>query len=354
MRTRLLSLLSALSIVGASVAEAAEGDWAPAFEGALAAGRFAEEGLAVMVVAAGAPHPELEAARRALAKALTAAGRAEAVLDEAALGSLLGLDDAALLERLRAFPVERVLIVRVYPGPAGRPPSALVTVYGPERELLEAVRVKAGALLAEPDLRDPVAAFDVDLPRRVTERSRREAEPERELSDDELVALYPEWITFGDLDPYRYPIPLIGSERRKLEGAALYEHFGRKDLAQRYRTTDALRSSARTVGVIAAATGALLLVGSYVSVFAGSAFFVSGGNLGTFASVLGLAALTGLILLPTGALVGGVAGFMNPHPLKREEIRALVDEHNEKLRADGSAPPVEADRVVEPLDVDVE
>lgn len=335
MRGFLLGLVSTCLFLSAASANAAEEDWQPSFARAFAAGHFAAEGLVVMVVPAGAPHPELAPAKSALARVLRDVGRVKTLFDEAAVGDVRGLDDGSVLAKLRAFPVDRLLVLRVYPGAAEKPPSALVTVYGHDHALIEAVHVEADGAAAQ---RGTAA-----LPK---------PPEEPELDEAALAARYPDWLTLGELDVHRYPVVLTGEDHRALEGGQIYAVLGHADLATQFYAADALRSTLLTIGVGTAASGLLLFVGSEAAMLLGTAVLV---NTSTddyasaaplaYAPLIGMA--VGAALIPVGGVVTLLGALVKPHPVRRDELLAMIEAHNQGLLGGAGATTDSMDHDVE-------
>ena len=115
---RAAALCLALSLGAAQPAWAAD-DWAPAFPDDAVASHFPGKALKLVVVAAGEAGEDRDAALSALTAAVEAAETVDLVMDAGALGDVAALDDAAIVGKAQALPVDRVVVLRVFPAKSG-------------------------------------------------------------------------------------------------------------------------------------------------------------------------------------------------------------------------------------------
>jgi hypothetical protein len=109
-------------------AVASANEWSTTFESETVAMKLEAPDERFVVVPAGEGNlEETQAATEALIAALRE-GEAEVVMDDQSLGDVAALDDDAIVEEAASLPVDRVIVVRVFPGGDG-PPRAVVTMY---------------------------------------------------------------------------------------------------------------------------------------------------------------------------------------------------------------------------------
>ena len=101
-------------------------DWAATFEANAVNSYVTKDGLKFVVVAAGDGSASVQAAAKGVADALRK-GSASLVMDDSALGNVNGLDDDAIVAKAKALPVDRVVVVRVFPSGKDKPDTAVVT-----------------------------------------------------------------------------------------------------------------------------------------------------------------------------------------------------------------------------------
>ncbi len=124
-----------------------------------------------------------------------------------------------------------------------------------------------------------------------------------------------EVVVTSAIEPYR------GTGRAPLEGEAFYAYVGRRDLADRYVRSSAVRAGAIVVGTLVAAGGL-----GYASMNLRAAFD-SGASPGrTTRMELGIGAVV------IGVVGAGIASFTSPRPVSDQEARRLGDEYNARLR----------------------
>lgn len=129
-------------------AEALAADWQQTFPTPEIASYVETGRTRWMVVAAGTAAAAGTASARdaalALENALRLSGRTSLVMNDQSLGDISTLDDAALVKKASAFPVDGIAVVRVFPGAPGKPASAVVTLYNKAGELLTALAAEEG------------------------------------------------------------------------------------------------------------------------------------------------------------------------------------------------------------------
>jgi hypothetical protein len=141
-RTGVVALLAALVVPAVAMA----GGWEDTFHDDAVSTYFDVAGGGAMVVGAGEASEELDAATAALAQALRDGGKTSVVMDAAALGDTSGLGDADIVTRAAAYPIERVVVVRVFP--AGDSMSCVATFYDKSGQVQQAFNARKGEAVA--------------------------------------------------------------------------------------------------------------------------------------------------------------------------------------------------------------
>lgn len=332
----------ALAAPAPAPAPAPAADWATTFTSEGVSAHLGDARPNVIVIAPNAPSQSAGAAFRA---ALTTSKRAGVVIDGQALGVLDGLDDRAIIERAKVLPVQQIVIVRVFEGPPGEPPSFIAMAYGTDGSVAAALSGKAGEPMPEPELPADVGASDSDPP---DSEEAAEAEPEepeevkqaREQAEKEYAAQRLSG-TWGALRRGDTP---IGPDE-------FYAALGRDDLARKVEQRRRVRLGVGLGGGIAG--GGLLAVGLTFVILNATAKkygpdFGLDDPLGRGAdrvryplSMAASGALLGVgaaLLLGTGVFLG----VYKRHPIGRRETPGLIDGHNRELRQKLNLPPEQA------------
>ena len=274
-----------------------------------------------LVAAAGTPSSELDSATGALTTAFRTCGKAKLVMNDDALGSLTKLDDVAIVKKAAAMPVQRVAVLRLFPGGAGEVATAVVTLYDKAGQSVGAFSVRAGELL---DAAAPTAArasqgvsSEAALGVLQVEKTKSAASDEYEkkriwIEDLTLVNQYGQPVaSLSNVYQGKYKKPLIGAD--------FYRAVGRADLAKKFEARNRSRKRWSRAGFSTLMAGTVLALGCN--------------------SVPNLDATeeTAMLVGGLGLVVAGPAiarfGAVNPHPVSGEEARQLVDEYNESLKA---------------------
>ena len=284
----------------------------------------------VLVAAAGEPAEPVRAAATAVESALRGSGRTSLVMNDAALGALQSASDLDVVNRAKPFPVQLVAIVRVFPGAADAPETAVVTFYDKEGKVVSALTATAGTPIAarsgasSGEAVSSEALKSVDTVRGSSPATNAEKEYDRKYVVIEDAAI----VTRGG-QVARLGLAFQGKSRLPIDGADFYRAIGRKDLAEQYQARNAQRWG--------------LTIGGMVVGIAGIAIFTPGmvdncvkKDAQTYAcleSDYTLAILGGAAA--AGGMVASLVGLLTePHPVDLSTAKRLVEEHNEKLRKD--------------------
>ena len=339
-------VLTVLALTAGRATAQAPGAWASSFgQGRAASYLGASPVSSPTVLIAGAGRERAaETAAAALRKALL--GAARLVMDSRALGELDDLDDAAIVKRAAALPVDVVVIVRVFGSSSGSN-AAVVSFFDKQGQALSAFTVEAGAPLAP----RPVDAAGVGVSAEAAtavsailkDRSAPAADPRSPAQieyDAKFVGFYETVEAKQTAEVFRSACPYLGVSHAPLCGPGLFSVLGREDLAQSSRR----RVTARKAMI---GTGAILLVAGTVTAIVGavinvtSPFCYSSSCMSHDQSPNYVVLGTGIGFLGLG-IVGVVSGsMMSPYPIEAPDLYRLARDHNETLRGRLGLPPGE-------------
>jgi hypothetical protein len=346
------ALLVTLASARPAAADSGAAAWRTSFAPAPLAGHLPPVKQGFMVVAAGA---ESRAAADALGAALRALPASRLVMNDAAIGSVAGLDDAAIVAKAARQPIDVVAVVRVFPGPAGEADRAVVTLYGKDGTVAAAFTALAGTPLEAKAAETPAGA-GVGAAASSTVSRVLNTHETRSPAEDQYDATF---VSLGDVIAVRgnqawttdILKPTQGQYRKPLEWDELYKIIDRPDYSKRYE-------DARSTRHVVAVLGVLVTVGGIAMIaYAGS---LSCGDIDSNPNYFGCQdkqlgwGLGGTLLAVSGPFIifGGLVSPGNQVPAP--ELRQAVDQYNRGLRqrlglpplADGDeAPPPTARRV---------
>ena len=133
MRTlRLMMCLLGLALASGEVFAA---DWTKTLPPDAVQGYVVGQGQRIVVVAAGGEAVDREAATASLITSLRGGPAVSLVMDDASLGDVSALDDAAIVQKAKNLPVDQVHVVRVFPAGGGAM-SVVVTMYDKQGAVL--------------------------------------------------------------------------------------------------------------------------------------------------------------------------------------------------------------------------
>ncbi|MFH0902813.1 MAG: hypothetical protein V2A73_19455 [Pseudomonadota bacterium] len=320
--------------VAATAAENEKDDWSKSFDPKTVASGIpvGESGdLALVVVAAGPVSLSVEAAASALEQALRASGRPKLVMDDAGLGSMESLDDAAIVARCSYLPITHVAVVRIFPGQPGQPTQAVVTFYAKAGgEAVAAVAAPAGGTAVPTNTAAIGSGVSASTVEAVLEARRgRRQRPPRQVTpatavDSEAARQQFErrYVVFGR--PQDGEEPFLGKQRTSLGGAEFYNAVGRPDLAARFSSRQRVRNLFGTGALIAGGVGLFALV---IGASADCSYEDVECGVGSVFSVV-----MGLELLAVGVAGGVVVSLVQAHPVPSSTRIQIADDHNRRLR----------------------
>jgi hypothetical protein len=374
-RALLVSLVLLLCVPPRAARAAERPTWSRTFTAAGLATQLGEGSGRYIVVAAGERAPELARAEQALTAALRTGGRATLVMSAQALGAVAQLSDAEIVQRSATFPVDRVVVLRLFPDATGALTQAVVALYdtaGASQGTFVAAAgtpLDAGATAAAapsavapapqadaaapPAAQPPAdgAAPPADSPQvpsplapRRPPLSLAEAKEQYELKriafDDHVAISVYAWGYYPTASVSRWSVPYEGKFKKSLEGKAFYERLGRKDLVAAYEKRIATKATLGVLGGAAVVGGGLLMYQGLTAkhedcdVFSSSWDACTAANDRRFSSGLKKAGVgLGVMAVVGGGLLGG-ALLMNPHPVNGSQARELADAYNKQLRVD--------------------
>ncbi|MBK9368044.1 MAG: hypothetical protein IPN01_17295 [Deltaproteobacteria bacterium] len=110
-------------------------DWTKTLPPDAVQGYVVGQGQRIVVVAAGGEAVDREAATASLITSLRGGPAVSLVMDDASLGDVSALDDAAIVQKAKNLPVDQVHVVRVFPAGGGAM-SVVVTMYDKQGAVL--------------------------------------------------------------------------------------------------------------------------------------------------------------------------------------------------------------------------
>ena len=236
----------ALACLGLGAAARAEGTagWDKSFTPAAVATYLPKEPRAYLVAAA---NRDAREAATALAAALRQVATARLVMDDSAIGDATGLDDAAIAAKAHALPVNVVVVVRTFPGGAGEPARAVVTLYENARgQALGALSAVAGAPL-EPngDAAAPTEGVSEATSGAVSKVLHAHEGENKTALGEEYERLYVGYgETMGEI-----VVTYQGIHREPLEYVDLDRTLGREDFVKRHQSRQGGRVLLALLGI---------------------------------------------------------------------------------------------------------
>jgi len=355
---------------------------------------------ALMVVGAGEDDGDLDDAVRAIEDALHDSRDVRLVMDAKAIGRVEDLGDSEIVKRTAAFPIDYVVLVRVFPESGGGA-TAVVTIYDKHGDTDSAFSVSRGDELrrrsgrerstssgVSRDAVDAVTAtFDEeedrryddddrrydDDDRRYDDDDRRYDDDDRRYDDDEFDDHVNVKIDRDIDDPVEYferhclwyqayvgissssgevvtsgTNLYLGKYKKSVSGGDIYEIIGRRDLLAQYRKNDKKRGILALIGF--GGGGFFLALGAAVAV-TGAEGRLGDPDFGTIDPDKDTIALGGVLMATGGIAMGiiGTASAASPlHPVDEVQTRQLVDSYNKTLRKKLGLPEPRSSELVPP------
>jgi hypothetical protein len=283
----------------------------------------------VLVAGGGEKTDKLSEAILDLINSFRSAGSA-LVMGPDSLGDMSSLSDQEIVAKAKPLPIEQVAIMRIFPGAANAPDTAVVTLYDKQGKALTAFSVQQGQPLApNPTAQgskagvSPQAASSVSSVLTSTKKQRgnaRDSYMKKRLHFGGVAAVN----QYGQVVAHWLNV-YEGESQRILEGDELFMKLGRKDLAESYSTKNALRS-----GLLYGGLGSVLIGGGLMmySLFGGSE--TEYGTTETNDDLM----YAGIGIMAVGSLVGTVGAFINPNPVNEGALIDMIENYNYSLKRD--------------------
>jgi len=327
----LFPLIVILTLAATGPARAAE--WDSTFSSDRVAAYLTGQMKSIAVVAAGERNRDLEQATAALASALRQTGKTDLVMDDRGLGNVARLDDAAIVARCAKLPVTTVAVVRIFSGEASAPPTTVVTFYDKKSEVTAALSAQRGVPLNAPAAAGSAGeGVPGDAANAVTSLTKNISGTQaqaREKFEKEVVWFEDMVAVDGSSGAVvsSWSNVYQGKYKKPLEGAEFYEKIGRPDLAEQFRSSDAVRSAFVMPGAAVAVLGLTAMLASPFVLLVGDSVV----NEETKMTLMLGGLLGGGGVAAAGAVLGMIGGFINPHPVDPTQARELADNYNKKL-----------------------
>lgn len=327
----------------------ADGDWRDTFEPHAVASYLDVDAAAVMVIGAGELDGDLEGAALALEQALRDSGDTRLVMDAKAIGRIADLGDSEIVQRTMAFPIDRVVLIRVFTGEEGEAATAVVTFYDKSGEATSAFTAMEGTELerasgVERSTSSGVSKDAVDAVSEILGEEVQEAEDAVERYEKEFL-WYQEYIGVSSQSGAvvtDWSKLYQGKYKKEVSGGEFYEIIGRDDLLEDYRLRQKKRGLFNLVGWGGGAP--ILFLGIILTAQGAGApdptmpNFYDRGEASLDQTKLG----GGIALMVVGGAIMGVFPSIGlsiaPHPVDAIETRELVDDYNKQLRRELGLP----------------
>ncbi|MGC4117742.1 MAG: hypothetical protein QM765_24935 [Myxococcales bacterium] len=312
-------------------APALAADWTASFPAPALVSHLDVDPSAVLVAAVGADSRE---AAKAVQASLQASGKVRLAMDDSALGDLAGLSDPQVVEKCRGLPVDRVLVVRVFPRDGG-PSNAVVSIYDIAGTRKAGFATEAGSPLpakapeAPPSAPAPAALQPPPPPATPAEPSARELYEQKYIgfADIQIVEITSGKVTSKWIEPYQ------GKFRQPLEGIRFYEVVGRNDLVAAYQKRSNIR-----LGVGLGGLGLVLGGGGLIAWgFTGTCSKINVASNQCLAHDM-RPVIAGGVIGGVGLLAAAATALISPHPIDGPTARQVADTYNKNLRKELGLP----------------
>lgn len=297
----------------------------------------------VIVVAAGAPSPALEAARSKIETQLDGSSKVSKVLDHTMAGDTSTADDEKIANRLTAYPVDRIVIVRAFPDDDSA--IVVVSVVDKTGRVVSGFNVPIGTPVpanqgtASTPQENPGAGVSDDAASAVSSTVEQiEDESKSKIAEYNRKFLYLQNIYGVRVDTGQIVSSAIfvrqGLQRKPVDGGEFYEIIERPDLAKKYKVRRGLRLGLGIglplAGLGIALGGTPLLVQGLDRLsqpeFGAGPQPTPEHDRMVRDSIIMFSVGGGLML--TGVMV---SALLRSHPVKGNELYDLVDTYNRKL-----------------------
>jgi hypothetical protein len=307
-------------------------------------------------------------AAEALREALRRSNKTALVMNQAPLGKVAALDDETIVKRAARLPVERIAIVRAFPGGKGSKDSAVVTVYDKRAATVVAFTAVEGVALSS---RGHTEGLLPGAAGAVHEVLRQDKEDHKSKDDDAAEAppsaAEEEWqhkaVWFQDwagINQYgaivsTWSIPLRGVQHERVDGARFYDAIDRPDLARQFRKKHGVRVGLAVSGAVALGAAIGTMTWALLSMTA-DGYNAPGaqGQLTYQYPPSSSSASPGLTWGLTGGLFAGGMGLMlaavcmQSNPVGADEARQMAIDYDINLRKKLGLPPLRADNEPRP------
>ncbi|MFN7144679.1 MAG: hypothetical protein ACK4YP_12965 [Myxococcota bacterium] len=343
------AVLFALALLTAPPAHAAS-NWAAALPADAVGSYLPGSGLRVLVAAAG---QGADPAATALTASLRALSTVKMTMPDDALGDLSAADDAAIVAKAKALPVDLVAVVRVFPGNGGAE-NVVATLYRVDGSVASAFTAGTDApLVAQKSSGVGMAGATATAVEAVV--GGHSADLDARVKEFEDRAIWMQGYAAVDARSGRivstWSVPMQGRYGEALSGPKFYEYLGRPDDAATFRKRQTVRVGTMIGGIAGVGAGGALLLAMRTDPYGPGGcdrfydedYFETPASDRCYADAEkqnAMATLVGGGVMGLGTIAIMVPLFIDPHPVKTNERSRLVDEHNEKLREELGLPKV--------------
>lgn len=336
MKKQLSFLLFFLTVVSLFASE----EWERSFSPEIVATYLPSGKEKMLLVGAGERNPKMIAMIKALAQALKGTGKAAMLMDDSPLGDISAMDDASVVKKCSRFPVTLIIVARYFK------PSAVVTLYRPTGEVLNAFSVERGELLSPYETNIVEGGVSQSVLDAVSAAVKKDEKEPETFYDRELLWFW-EWkdgLSPGP-DPDTDREPRIGKYKKALTWDVFFRKVGREDLAIEFDRREKAKKGLFIGGLSLAVVGAVFVVaGASVQTWKNDSRDYYRFNETTLAwekqaeDPLGPYFWSGLAMTITGTASWITGVLLNKNPATGKEVADMARAYNRELkkRTEGS------------------
>ena len=237
-------------------------DWETAFPASAVKTYVSGSGVKVLVIGAGGDAADRDAATSAIMDALRASTNVKLVMSGDSLGSVTDLDDATIVAKARSMPVDRILVVRVFPASAGNY-SAVVTMYRTDGAVEGAFTAASNEPLVAnvgSGSSSPAGGLSgqaVAAVTAATDSARGDMDARIKGYEERRIWLQGWAAVDGSTGRVvsTWSVPQLGRYGEPLKPKEFYEVVGREDLVTQYKQKNAVRAGLAVGGLAVMAGG---------------------------------------------------------------------------------------------------